>query len=100
MKNLYSGHLSDISSLDINSLFKSVTNNLPQELTKNLPKEMSLDFLNNITDNIDLDEIKKMAGIKGNVRVNHSKLNQLTRLEKRRERLRKKLKERKELLQP
>ena len=101
----------DMSNIDIGSIFNSIKKNLPQELIQNLPSQlgehMSSDVLNQLSENIDLDQIKKMAdmagmagmaGMKGNVRINHSKLNQLTRLEKKREQLRKKLAERKRSL--
>lgn len=85
----------DMNNIDINKILKSVSKNLPQELTKNLTPNMTQDFLNQLPENIDLDQIKKMVGGKKS-RINNSKLNQLSRLEKRRERLRQKLKERKQ----
>lgn len=85
----------DMNDIDISKIFKSVSKNLPQELTKNLTPNMSQDFLNQLPENIDMEQIKKMVGGKKS-KINNSKLNQLSRLEKRRERLRRKLKERKQ----
>ena len=87
------------SNIDINKLFNSVTKNLPKDLVDNIPQNLPNDLLNKLSGDIDFDQLKEMAGVKKNTRINHTKLNQLSRLEKRRERLRKKLAERKKLLQ-
>jgi len=85
----------DVSDIDMQKIFTSVTNHLPSNITQNIPK----DVLNKLSGDIDIEALKKMVGNKKNTRVNHSKINQLSRLEKRRERLRKKLEEKKKMLE-
>jgi hypothetical protein len=87
------------ANIDMNELFKSVTKNLPNELMNNMSQNNPSDLLNKLSGDIDFDQLKQMIGVKKNTRMNHTKINQLSRLEKRRDRLRKKLAERKRLLQ-
>ena len=84
------------SDVDVQKIFNSISKHLPSNLAKNVPKDMSSNIINQLTQNMDVEQIKKMAG--GKKRINNAKLNQLSRLEKRRERLRRKLNERKQLL--
>jgi len=110
------------NNLDLNNLIQSITKNLPSELSNNIPKDLSNqlsnalggDIGNNIGGGLDIDsmtnqlsnllngnnleELKKMIPSSKNTRINTNKLNQLSRLEKRREILRKKLEERKQVL--
>ena len=112
----------DKKNINLNNIIKSVTNSLPAELTNNLPKDLFSQINNSIegedmnsiinnlsgllegTDlssllnNNNLDEIKKMLPSAKNKKINTSKIKQLSRLEQRRELLRKKLKKRKESL--
>ena len=112
----------DKNNLDLNDIIKSVTDNLPSELTNNLPKDLSSQInnslggsdmssiinnlsslmegndLSSLLNNNNLDEIKKLIPSAKNKKINTSKINQLSRLEKRRELLRKKLEQRKQSL--
>lgn len=94
-------------NIDINSIMQSITKNLPSELTKNLPKDMSsilnnsnldINSISDLLNSNNLDELKKMIPSSKKSRINTSKLNQFSRLEKRRARLREKLEKRKQVL--
>ena len=110
------------NNIDLNNIIKSVTNSLPAELTNNLPKDLFSQInnsveggdmnsiinnlsgllegndLSSLLNNNNLDEIKKMIPSVKNKKINTSKIKQLSRLEQRRELLRKKLQKRKESL--
>ena len=104
LNNIISNVMGDLngnntSTPDLNNIIKSVTNNLPSELSKNIPKDLDISSMTNELSNLlngnNLDELKKMMPSAKNTRINTSKLHQLSRLEKRRDKLRKKLEQRK-----
>tara|TARA_B110000211_G_C14071153_1_gene550048 strand:+ start:1182 stop:2723 length:1542 start_codon:yes stop_codon:yes gene_type:complete len=106
------------NNIDLQSIIQSVTKNLPAELTNNMPKDLSnqlgnslgnhfgenMDLesmastLSNLLNGSNMDEIKNMLPSSKNTRINTNKITQLSKLEKRRERLRQKLEKRKQAL--
>jgi hypothetical protein len=85
------GDLGNNNNVDLNNIIQSVTKNLPADMSRN-------SNISDVLNNSNLDELKNMIPSSSKQRINTSKLQQLSRLEKRREILRQKLKKRKQSL--